>query len=37
MGMHCDETNGDNSIEGTEGCVAVLHNNGTHIEVWDED
>lgn len=37
MGMYCDEAAGDKIIEGTEGCVAVLHKNGKHIEVWDGD
>lgn len=37
MGMYCDQAAGDKFIDGTEGCVAVLHKDSKHIEVWDED
>lgn len=37
MGLYCDEKAGDKFIDGTENCVAVLHKDARHIEVWDED
>ncbi|MGE8454451.1 MAG: hypothetical protein ACN6OP_28340 [Pseudomonadales bacterium] len=37
MGMYLDEAAGDKLIDGTEGCHAVLHHGGSHIEVWCED
>lgn len=37
MGLYCDEAAGDKIINGTEGCIAVLHRNSNHIEVWNED
>lgn len=37
MGMYCDETAGDKIIDGTEDCVAVLHKDSDHIEIWDTD
>lgn len=37
MGMYCDEAAGDKIIDGTDSCVAVLHKDSNHIEVWDED
>jgi len=37
MGLYCDEKAGDKFIDGTINCVAVLHKDSNHIEVWDED
>lgn len=37
MGMYCEEKAGDKIIDGTEGCVAVLHKDSDQIEIWDED
>lgn len=37
MGLYCDEKAGDKFIDGTVDCLAVLHKDSNHIEVWDTD
>ena len=37
MGLFCDVKAGDKIIEGNVECLAVLHKDSDHIEVWDTD
>ena len=37
MGLYCDNKAGDVMLEGTTGCLAVLHHGSDFIEIWDED
>ena len=37
MELYCDEKAGDKFIDGTVDCLAVLHKDSNHIEVWDTD